>query len=306
MIASSNNNEFKGYLLVFIGGILWGTIGPFIRIMEYNNSSSSLTSFLRMAFAFVILVVITIAKYGFRSLKIDKKSLLFCAILGLICHGIYNIFYSISVTLTGVTISAVLLNVAPVFTAMMSSLLFKEKITKVKAIALVINILGCILAATGGKIDASMLSITGILCGLGAGFCYSMTAIVGRFLGEKSNAFVISTYSYMFAAIFLLIFTNPCETPAVLNIYVLTTGFFYALIPTAIAYIFYYQGVQLIAEISRVPIIASVETVIAGIIGLTAFREKMSTMSLLGILLVMTSIGLMNSKATTRKDNKYI
>jgi drug/metabolite transporter (DMT)-like permease len=306
LIASSNNNEFKGYLLVFISGILWGTIGPFIRIMEYNNSSSSLTSFLRMAFAFIILAVITISKYGFGSLRIDKKSLLLCAILGLICHGINNLFYSIAVTLTGVTISAVLLNIAPVFTAMMSGLLFKEKITKGKSIVLVINILGCILAATGGKIDASTLSITGILCGLASGFCYSMTAIIGRFLGEKSNAFVISTYSYMFAAIFLIIFTNPYETPAILNIYVLTTGFFYALIPTAIAYIFYYKGVQLITEISKVPIIASVETVIAGIIGLTAFNEKMNTMSLLGILLVMTSIGLMNSKATTRKDNKRI
>lgn len=306
MITLLKNNEFKGYLLVFIGGILWGTIGPFIRIMEYNNSSTSLTSFLRMAFAFIILVVITITKYGFRSLKIDKKSLLFCAILGLICHSIYNIFYSIAVALTGVTISAVLLNVAPVFTAMMSGLLFKEKITKEKAIALVINIFGCILAATGGKIDASMLSITGILCGLGAGFCYSMTAIIGRFVGEKSNAFVISTYSYMFATIFLIIFTNPCETPAVLNIYVLTTGFFYALIPTAIAYIFYYQGVQLITEISRVPIIASVETAIAGIIGIAAFHEKINAMNLLGILLVMASIGLMNFKLTVIKDSKCL
>lgn len=306
MIASSKNNEFKGYLLVFIGGILWGTIGPFIRIMEYNNSSSSLTSFLRMAFAFIILLVITIAKYGFRSLKIDKKSLLFCAILGLICHGIYNVFYSIAVTFTGVTISAVLLNVAPVFTAMMSGLLFKEKITKIKAVALIINILGCIFAATGGKIDASMLSIAGILCGLGAGFCYSITAIIGRFIGEKSNTFVISTYSYMFATIFLIIFTNPCETPAVLNIYVLTTGFLYALIPTAVAYIFYYKGVQLITEISRVPIIASVETAIAAIIGIAAFHEKINALNLFGILLVMASIGLMNFKLTIIKDSKCL
>lgn len=306
MISSSKNTEFNGYLLVFIAGVLWGTIGLFIQIMGYNESSSSLTSFLRMAFAFLILLVITIVKYGFRSLRIDKKSMFFCAILGLICHGIFNVFYSIAVTLTGVTISAVLLNVAPAFTAMMSGLLFKEEITKVKAIALVINILGCILAATGGKIDASMLSITGILCGLGAGFCYSMTAIIGRFLGEKSNAFVISTYSYMFAAIFLLIFTNPCETPAVLNIYVLTTGFFYALIPTGIAYIFYYQGIQLITEISRVPIIASVETVIAGIIGIAAFHEKINPMNLLGILLVMTSIGLMNLRLTSIKNNKCL
>lgn len=306
MIQSSKNQEFKGYLLVFTGGILWGTIGLFIQFMKYYNSSSALTSFLRMAFAFIILAVITIAKYGFYSLKIDKKQLFFCAILGLVCHGIYNVFYSIAVTLTGVTISAVLLNVAPAFTAMMSGTLFHEKITRGKVTSLVINVFGCILAATGGKIDAAILSITGILCGLGAGFCYSMTAIIGRFAGEKSNAFVISTYSYMFAAIFLFIFTKPLETPAAVNTYILTIGFFYALIPTTIAYLFYYKGLQLITESTRVPIIASVETVIAGIIGMTVFHEKMNTMNLLGILLVMASIGLMNLKATKRKDNKHI
>lgn len=301
MTTSSKNQEFKGYLLVFTCGILWGTIGLFIKIMKYYNSSSTLTSFLRMAFAFIILAMITISKYGLCSLKIDKKQLFFCAILGFVCHGIYNVFYSIAVTLTGVTISAVLLNVAPIFTAMMSCTLFHEKITKGKIIALVINVFGCILAATGGNFDTAMLSITGILCGLAAGFCYSMTAIIGRFAGEKSTAFVTSTYSYMFAAIFLFIFTKPLKTPAAVNTYVLTAGFFYALIPTAIAYLLYYQGLQLINENSRVPIIASVETVIASIIGITAFHEKINTMNLLGILLVTASIVLMSSKATTSK-----
>lgn len=306
MIQSSRNHEFKGYLLVFVGGVLWGTIGLFIQIMKSYNSSSSLTSFLRMAFAFIILAVITIAKYGLCSLKIDKKSLFFCALLGLVCHSIYNIFYSIAVTLTGVAISAILLNVAPVFTAIMSGLLFQEKVTKRKAIALLINVFGCILAATGGKIDLVILPITGILCGLGAGFCYSMTAIIGRFAGEKNNAFVISTYSYMFAAIFLVVFTNPLKSPASINIYILTTGFFYALIPTAIAYLFYYQGLRIITESSKVPIVASVETIIAGIIGITVFHEKMNSINSLGILLVMLSIGLMNSKSTIKKDNKCV
>lgn len=145
------NRNFIGGILIFIGGALWGMIGPCIQIMEQLGSDSILTSFLRTAFAFVIMLVLTIARFGCSSLKINKKALFACALLGLICHGIYNIFYSLAVNLAGITISAVLLNIAPLFTALFSWMLFHERITSRKIFALVINVFGCVLAATGGN-----------------------------------------------------------------------------------------------------------------------------------------------------------
>ena len=76
--------------------------------------------------------------------------------LGLICHGVYNVFYSWAVVRIGVTISAVLLNVAPVFTAVLSAVFFHERITSRKCAALIINVTGCVLAATGGQFTAAM------------------------------------------------------------------------------------------------------------------------------------------------------
>lgn len=306
MINLSNDKELKGRLFVFISGVLWGTIGLFVQIMKFNGSTSYLTSFLRIFFAFIVSAIITISKYGFNSLKIDKKTLFFCAILGFICHGLYNVFFSTAVIRVGVTISAILLNVAPVFTVIILGLFFHEKITRAKVIVLVINIFGCTLAVTGGEFDMSKLSTIGILYGVGAGFCYSMTTIIGRFLGTNINVFVTSTYSYFFAVGFITIFTKPWEMLFVANTSILIVGFFYALIPTVIAYLFYYQGLKYITESSKVPIIASVETVVAGIIGLTVFCEKMNRINLLGILLVMVSIGLMNSKIIVRRNNNRI
>ena len=289
------NQEFKGYLQVFIAGALWGCIGPFIQLMEQAGSSTEFTSFLRMTFSFIILAVITVAKFGLPFLRVSKRTLLFCALLGIVCHGIYNVFYSIAVTLTGVTVSAVLMNTAPVFTALASCFWLREKITWIKAAAMIANVTGCALVATGGQVDAMLFSLTGILCGIASGFCYGMTAIIGKLAGEKSNAFVISTYSYLFAAVFLGVFMNPWEQAALWNNKsVLLLGFLYALIPTAIAYIFYYQGLQKITESSKVPVIASVETVIAAVIGVAIFKEQVGTVNLIGIFLVIGSIILMN------------
>lgn len=297
------NQEFKGYLQVFIAGVLWGCIGPFIQLMQQHGSSIASTSLLRMAFSFIILAIITIIKFGFRSLRVSKKTLLFCALLGIVCHGIYNVFYSIAVTLTGVTVSAVLMNTAPVFTTVFSYFLLREKITWIKSVAMIVNIMGCTLVATGGKFDVMLFSLTGVLCGIASGFCYGMTAIIGKLAGEKSNAFVISTYSYLFAASFLVVFMNPWGQAVPLNKSVLLLGFLYALIPTAIAYIFYYQGLQKITESSKVPVIASVEAVVASVIGVLVFKEQIDTVKIIGIALVIGSIILMNQRASRKISN---
>ncbi len=297
------NEEFKGYFQIFIAGVLWGCIGPFIQLMEQHGSSFALTSFLRMAFSFIILAVLTVTKFGFLSLRVSKKTLLLCALLGLVCHGIYNVIYSIAVTLTGVTVSAVLMNTAPVFTTIFSYLWLREKITWVKSVAMFVNITGCVLAATGGKFDVMLFSLTGILCGIGSGFCYGMTAIIGKLAGEKSNAFVISTYSYLFAAVFLAIFMNPWGNAVPLNKNILLLGFFFALIPTAIAYLFYYQGLQKITESSKAPVIASVEAVVAAVIGVAIFRERVDMVNIIGIFLVIGSIMLMNHRTHSEISN---
>ena len=66
------------------------------------------------------------------------------------------------------------------------------------------------------------------------------------------------------------------------------------MIPTAIAYILYYQGLQKVKEPGKVPIIASIETVVAALIGIFGYHERLGIVSLLGILLVLISIAIMN------------
>lgn len=296
MMRGKDDEELKGILLVLLSGILWGFIGPFIQIMSEIGASPILISFLRMSFSFVILFSFIVIKYGVKAFKVDKKQFISSALLGLICHGIYNFFYSIAVNESGVTISAVLLNIAPFFTAITAVIIFHEKMTRFKIVALVVNVLGCMLAATGGQLDFSSQSVIGLLCGLGAGLCYSMTAILGKIAGERGNVLVLSTYSYLFATLFLLVYGIPWKETEFLNPSILLTGFFYALIPTVIAYILYYKGIRLIRESSKVPVIASSEMVVAGVFGILIFKEKMTIVNLFGIGCVLISIIMINKK----------
>ena len=283
-------NKNIGAVQVFTAGAVWGTIGIFITQLNRCGSDSMTTSFFRVLFAFFIMAVITVLRSGLRSFIVDGKTLLSCALLGIICHGIYNVFYSIAVVRTGVTISAVLLNIAPVFTALTSLIMFAEKLTPAKLFAIAVNILGCILAVTGGDISLNGLSFTGILFGIGAGFCYSLTAIIGKIAGGKADAFVISTYSYLFAALFLLLSLKPMGADISVSREILIWSFLFALIPTSIAYIIYYKGVQKITESSKVPVYASAETIVAAVLGVLLLHEQIGVINILGILMVIASI----------------
>ena len=124
-----------------------------------------------------------------------------------------------------------------------------------------------------------------------------MTAIFGKLAGEE-DPITISIYSYLFAALFLGLWMQPWNGLPVLNREILTWSALYALIPTALGYLLYYRGVQMLRNPGKVPVIASVETVFAVLLGGAVYGETISTARICGIVLVLGAIVLMN---TTRK-----
>ena len=290
-----SSSERQGIIEVLLGGTLWGTIGVFVLFMDRFGATTELTCFLRMVFAFLILLVMTLIQFGWSVFSIDRRSLFACLLLGFLCQGLYNIFYNEAILALGMTVSAVLLNLAPLCGMVASRLFFHEAITLPKLLGLFLCMIGCYLTVTGGIVHLETLPMAGLLYGIGAGLTYGMTSIFGRMAGFRCNAWVMSTYSYFFAALALGLFSHPLEGIS-WNAPLLITGFLYALIPTALGYLFYYRGVQKITENSKVPVIASIETVVSALFGIFLFHEELGPIHLLGIILVMGSIVVMNGQ----------
>ena len=77
-----------------------------------------------------------------------------------------------------------------------------------------------------------------------------------------------------------------------LNVKFICVGLLYGFIPTSLAYLVYYSGIKKINpdNMSKVPVIASIEPVTAVIIGNIFYAEKIGLVNLLGIILVMLGI----------------
>ena len=80
------STEKKSYLHIFRSGILWGLSGIFVKYLTGQGASSLLISCWRLIPAFFFLASVTIARYGFKSLKIDGRTMMFCALTGLEQH----------------------------------------------------------------------------------------------------------------------------------------------------------------------------------------------------------------------------
>ena len=280
-------------IYIFTAGILWGTIGLFVNELNSAGASGALICIMRMMFAFLIMSSAALLKNGTKSLHIDTRTLITCLMLGLISHGMFNIFYTSSIKSNGMGIASVLLYTAPVFTALASLIIFHERLSTRKVLALTLKIAGCILTVTGGNISSGSLGLTGILAGAASGLCYGMAAIFGRIAGNKTNALTISAYSYLAAGIFLLVFMRPDLLTAIHNVKIISLSFLYGLIPPAGAYMVYYIGLGKVSNISSVPIFASIEPVIAVIIGTQVYGEKIGLMNYTGIAVVLISIIIM-------------
>lgn len=297
-------SQFKSYLYIFIAGSLWGTIGLFVKLMERFGSSSSYTSFLRMAIGFLLLIILTLIKEGPHAFKIKKDTLISCILLGLVCQAVYNLAYSNAVHSIGVALSSVLLYTSPVFTSIISFFFFHEKLSRQKYAALFINIIGCVLTVTGGNFSGLSFAVSGLLFGLAAGLCYSFAPIFGRLASsEESSPFAVAAYNFLFATIFLAVFMRPWTTVSnPLEPEIIAAGIGFALIPTAFGYIFYFTGLKHITESSKVPVIASIETVVATIIGILVFHENLYIGNIVGILCVLASIAVMNLKPVSHTN----
>lgn len=292
------NENNRGYFQVFCAGMLWGTIGIFGTLLGNMGMTSSEISFYRLLSASVLLALVLLVKgKGLTLFKISKKGLISCILIGAISQAIYNIFYMGAVNMTGMSTAAVLLYTSPIFVMIISRIAFKEKITPIKFFAIFLNIIGCVLVVTGGDFSGIQVALIGVIFGLGAGFTYGLMPIFSRIGADDENAFTSAFYGLFFGMFTLFFIARPYQglsVPFTMNMLLVIIGF--GLIPSAIAYIIYFGGLNHVKETSIVPVLCSVENVAASIFGFLIFHENFTFLKVVGVALVFISIMVINMK----------
>jgi drug/metabolite transporter (DMT)-like permease len=209
----------------------------------------------------------------------------------------FNVCYFKAITLTSLSVAAVLLYTAPAFVMVMSYFLFGEKMTKRKLLALIMTFLGCVFV-TGIFTDMGNVSAFGILCGFGAGFGYALYSIFSRYALEKGyHSLTITFYTFFIAAIVSFFLGNGGYVVSVVtgSGSILAFSIVFGIVCTVVPYLIYTIGLNYV-ENSTASIIASIEPVTATVLGVVLFHETLSLSGAVGVVLVLGALVMCREK----------
>lgn len=295
-VHTATNKNTKGLSVFFIllAGCLWGCMGLFVRPLNKKGFSSWDIVFVRAVVTMLCMGIFLII-YDRKMFRIKLKDIWCFLGTGLLSIVFFNLCYFKEITLTTLSVAAILLYTAPAFVMVISAFCFKEIFTGRKLLSLAFSFVGLIFV-TGVIGDAGRLTLNTLLIGLGAGLGYALYSIFGRYALERGyHTFTISFYTFLFATIGTLFFSHPLFIMRQVTSSAGSIGFVlaFALVSTVIPYIVYTIGLKEV-ENGFASIIASIEPVIATINGILWFQEKLRVGVIIGIVLVLMGIIISN------------
>ena len=285
-----------GPLLIILAGCFWGSMGIFVRRLSTFGFSPIQIVALRItvaALAFSLLLLIK-DRSGFR---IALRDLPLFLGLGFGSILFFTVCYFSAITIMPLSTAAILLYTSPIWIMLMSVLFFREKLNRIKLIALALAFAGCVLVS---GISGEGLTMTGLLLGLGSGIGYGLYSILGTIALRKYSPYTVTTYTFLFAAAGSWLVCSPAdmiskfsaaENLAGLLLFCVLTGLVTAVIP----FLAYTLGLRTV-EASRAGILATIEPLVATLVGIVVFSEPLTLLSGVGIVLILAAVVLLNRK----------
>lgn len=289
-------------LLILLAGVLWGTMGIFVRFLGGYGFDSMQSAMLRLSSAAICLFFFLLWKDR-RLFRIAPKDIVWFLGIGLGSILLMTVSYFYAISVTAMSVAAILLYTAPIMVTLMSALFFQEKLGGKKLLALFLAFLGC--ALVSGLGGGGRISALGIAAGLLSGFAYGLYSIFGTILLRRYHPYTVTFYAFLIAAAGSLLICRPRQAFLTLAgsgdflrllLLILLTGLVTAVLP----FLFYTTGLKG-TEPGRASIMASVEPMVAALLGIVFYHETLTFFSFLGMLLILGAVILLNLSFSREK-----
>lgn len=287
------SQESKASLMVILAAIGWGCIGLFAINLRGLGFSPIQTVALRAGGSTLIFFLYLCIRNR-EAFKIRLKDCKYFIGTGVFSFTFFNWFYFNAISLSSLPVAVVLLYTSPIFVLLMSLVFFKEKLTPKKIGAIALTFSGCALVAGLFEGPAQSISFIAALCGLASGFTFALYTVCGRMALERYSPITVTFYSFLFSFISVIPISKVGEMalllangPAFFNAGILV------LFCTVIPFSLYTNGLKDI-EASRAAVLATIEPIVACILGVFVLHEDLSLLKTMGIGLILSAVVLLS------------
>ncbi len=185
-----------GPALIILAGCFWGSMGIFVRRLNGFGFTPIQIVAIRLTVAALVFALLLALKGG-SGFRIAPRDLPLFLGLGFGSILFFTICYFSAITIMPLSTAAILLYTSPIWIMLMSALFLREKLNRIKLIALALAFAGCVLVS---GISGEGLTLAGLLLGLGSGIGYGLYSILGTIALRKYSPYTVTAYSFLFAA----------------------------------------------------------------------------------------------------------
>lgn len=290
-MGSTKSAKGGAYASILLAAALWGIIGLWNRRLMAGGLSPTGIVTVRNFGGMALLCAVFAVKD--RSVfRVKREHLKYFFGTGIISVVLFTICYFSCQQICSLAIASILLYTAPSFVVLLSALLWKESIDLFKILALLLTLVGCSMVCGLFSGDVTV-TLTGFLLGLGAGFFYALYSIFGRYALDHYSSMTVTVWTFLFAGPASLLLLRPADIAAMGSDPIMPiTAVCLMVFSTVLPYLFYTSGLARV-ESGKASIMASLEPVVASLVGVIAFGEPMTAMTAIGIFCVLGGVAIL-------------
>jgi len=278
-----------GILCAILSAVCYGT-NPFGALPLYEEGVNTATVLAhRFGLAVVLLSVVMLVKgISFKVTRHEFKVLFSLGIL----FAASSITYYQSFHFMDAGIASTILFVYPVMVAVIMALFFKERVTGMTVVAIVLSLIGIVLLYKGGA--GASLSVIGIVLCILSSLAYAIYIVVVNQSSIKMSSFKVTFYAMLVCEITLILysFTSPeLYLHALPSARAWSFAVWLSIVPTILSLVFMTVAVNHVGA-TPTAILGALEPLTAVAIGVVVFGEMLTPRLIVGILFILFAVML--------------
>jgi len=291
----------KAHLALIISGILFGANYWIAKGLMPEYLQPMQIIFIRGLLSLILFWLVAFAK---DNQKITGKDHLILALAGLTGIAINQAFFFIGLNLTSPVDTALIHSASPIVVLLFSAWLAGEKTGRSKISGIALGALGAVLLVFQGNFNSSggnhLLGNTLIFLNI---ISYSLYLVIIKPLMAKYSAITLMKWVFLYGFLFVLPFCLPSASK--INFYNFTSYTWLSMLYIVVGTTFL---TYLLTSFSLKTVSAGIagyyiymQPVIAALIGILLFGERLTIIKLIAAMLVFTGVFLVNRNPALRR-----
>ena len=290
--------KLKGYLLGILSSVSFGLIPIFILPLKQAHFSMDISLFYR--FLFSALMVGGYLLYSGESFRINKKEALILSVLG-VCYALSSEFLFIGYDFLTPGIASTVLFIYPVIVALIMFFFYREKLTKLSIVSLLLAFAGVIVLCL--KENGLEINFAGLGIVMLSSLFYALYMVIVNKSDLKVSGFKLSFYSMLFTSAFFMIKASAeGESFAIPSVSIFLNFIVFAFLTTVISSLCLVYAIKYIGS-TPTAILGALEPVVAVMVSVFMFHERFTLNLLIGITLILLGVTF-NVIADSRKSKR--